>query len=796
MTPQGKVKAKGSYGYDQNDLGRKATDRIVVDAVREYFINNVPLVDTVRGRADIKAFINYFRAPKGSVIVDVNGHDLGSIARWYIGTNGVRLNKQKLVDGKLTQLVEAGAVVLPDLPAAFPEDVDADHYVGAAEALVQAITEPGLRQPTTIPIAELSKAQRGVLEASKVAPADLGRCILLDLERYHADWAAVSAGNSHDTMKVLLCRLWMAEQGKLTAGDLLWVAAQLDEGGGVCPEAERRRLVDWIVRHVSPFPLPKTVEEHVARAMEWARDTVPPVTRKRKQPLVHTGVIGSDFVSDFVKRVALDHYRKHRKIYKLACSIAAVSVRNASGLSEPAICAIIAEVDAFLDAEPVIVGETAEPEGKTAAVAPDDPPPTGWRPVAYDPLGVEAPPDEPVTAPGTPAATPPVVTTPNNAPAFQHPHPLLTLSAFMDMFTAPDYIVDGIIQRGRLHALTSRTGHGKTAVALFLACLVAAGRNLGYIEVTQGAVVFLAGENPDDVCGRCWAACQHYGLDPDQTPIFVMPGNFPLDADAAEALTQKLNDLGIPITLIFGDSASAYFPGENEIDNVEMGGFARTVRTLIDGCNGKPGVNGRPGVVMLCHPVKNAAKDNLLPRGGGQFLNELDANLTLWGGAGQIETTALHWQGKIRGANFQPVDFGLTPVQLKDKVDAKGRHFMSIVATLLTDAQVETIRQQTTTDARTVLEYLRAYPGISIADIARGAGWVSTPTTDKPPVPNKAKVHRALETLETHKLAKKSFGGWAITDAGTCELTGKTPRKRPKDDDETLRPEDLADFSQ
>ena len=84
------------------------------------------------------------------------------------------------------------------------------------------------------------------------------------------------------------------------------------------------------------------------------------------------------------------------------------------------------------------------------------------------------------------------MTTPNNAPAFQHPHPLLTLSAFMDMFTAPDYIVDGIIQRGRLHALTSRTGHGKTAVALFLACLVAAGRNLGYIEVTQGAVVFLA----------------------------------------------------------------------------------------------------------------------------------------------------------------------------------------------------------------------------------------------------------------------------------------------------------------
>ena len=48
------------------------------------------------------------------------------------------------------------------------------------------------------------------------------------------------------------------------------------------------------------------------------------------------------------------------------------------------------------------------------------------------------------------------------------PSPLLDLAAFMATFTCPDYLVDGIIQRGGLHGLTSPTGHGKTALALLL----------------------------------------------------------------------------------------------------------------------------------------------------------------------------------------------------------------------------------------------------------------------------------------------------------------------------------------
>jgi hypothetical protein len=37
---------------------------------------------------------------------------------------------------------------------------------------------------------------------------------------------------------------------------------------------------------------------------------------------------------------------------------------------------------------------------------------------------------------------------------------------------------------------------------------------------------------------------------------------------------------------------------------------------------------GGPCVLVACHPPKNAGDDNLLPRGGGAFIAEMDGNLT------------------------------------------------------------------------------------------------------------------------------------------------------------------------
>jgi hypothetical protein len=89
------------------------------------------------------------------------------------------------------------------------------------------------------------------------------------------------------------------------------------------------------------------------------------------------------------------------------------------------------------------------------------------------------------------------------------------------------------------------------------------------------------------------------------------------------------------------------------------------------------------------------------------------------------------------------------------------------VATLQTEEQAEKAVKQATTDENTVLEWLRRTPGISLANIAHNVGWVSDSG-----VPNKAKVHRLLKTLERLKLAKSWRGKWRITDTGKAELNG------------------------
>ena len=338
--------------------------------------------------------------------------------------------------------------------------------------------------------------------------------------------------------------------------------------------------------------------------------------------------------------------------------------------------------------------------------------------------------------------------------------PILDALAFMATFVMPDYLIDGIVQRGRLHALTSPTGHGKTAVALFLACMMAMARNIGAIEVTQGDVLIMGGENPDDLCVRLHAACQAYGIMPGMLPVYIMPGNFPLDPAAAESLKRRINETGRTFSLIIGDSLAAYFPGDDENHNVQMGGYARNWRVLTT-------CVGRPAVIALAHPVKAAGRDNLLPRGGGAFLAEIDANLTLWA-EGDRETTTLHWQGKIRGADFQPVTFGLTPVVMSDKRDAKGRPLVSVVATLQTSEQADDVLKKTISDEDAVLEHLRRSPDIPIRNLAINCGWVSLSG-----VADKAKAHRTLKRLERIKLAKKWRGKWRITEAGKAELKGE-----------------------
>jgi hypothetical protein len=63
--------------------------------------------------------------------------------------------------------------------------------------------------------------------------------------------------------------------------------------------------------------------------------------------------------------------------------------------------------------------------------------------------------------------------------------------------------------------------------------------------------------------------------------------------------------------------------------------------------------------------------------GGSAFLNEVDGNLTLW--ASEDKTT-LHWQGKFRGPEFEPMSCQMETKTSSAVVDSRGRLMPSVVA--------------------------------------------------------------------------------------------------------------------
>jgi hypothetical protein len=337
------------------------------------------------------------------------------------------------------------------------------------------------------------------------------------------------------------------------------------------------------------------------------------------------------------------------------------------------------------------------------------------------------------------------------------PGRILTGADFIGRHVPPVWLVDGIVQRSRLYACTSLTGHGKTAIWLFNACMIHAGRMIGQLNVFQGNVLILAGENPADLESRMIGMAQTYKLPLNRLP-YVLPGSFPMTEDEATALKRDIAGLRVPLALIVGDTASSFFPGEDENSNVQAGTYARTLRSLNE-------CEGNPAIMVLCHPTKGASRGNLLPRGGGAFLNELDGNLALWSDS-LGEVTELHWCGKIRGPDFSPLGYRLREVPT-GLTDERERPEMTIVAEPMSEEAVIDHTKQALANEDAVLRALRDQPGKSLAQIARDAGWVGEDDT-----PEKWRVQRALRALAYDKLVQQPRHGapWELTEKGEKAL--------------------------
>jgi hypothetical protein len=329
---------------------------------------------------------------------------------------------------------------------------------------------------------------------------------------------------------------------------------------------------------------------------------------------------------------------------------------------------------------------------------------------------------------------------------------LLSSAAFVAGYVAPEYMIEGIIQRRRIYSFTGKTGDGKTAIQLYFAYLFGTGTKLGNLYVEKCRVLYLAGENPDDVRARWIAMSDVIDFDADKIEVYFVEGVISVSG-TMERIIEEAKALG-GFGAVIVDTSAAYFEGDAENDNVQLGNHARLLRSLTD-------IEGKPAVIVGCHPTKSG--ESLLPRGGGAFLAEVDGNLT----ARKLsdEVIELHWCGKYRGADFSPISFKIAVVSSELVKDAKGSLIPSVIVRPISDNTVEELACKAVDDEDQALLLLGTSPGMSQSKMAETLGWVTAYG------PNKAKVNITLQKLAAGKLVVADrHGKYSLTPKGKQEV--------------------------
>lgn len=352
----------------------------------------------------------------------------------------------------------------------------------------------------------------------------------------------------------------------------------------------------------------------------------------------------------------------------------------------------------------------------------------------------------------------PVTVIPFPVPPIAEPLPDLIVSSadFVNGFVPPEYLIDGMLQRRYLYSLTAGTGVGKTAIGMRWAAHVISGTNLGTADVEKGAVLYMAGENPTDVQARWLGLSMTMGIDPASADMHFLVGAMNI-AEVAGRIVAEVAAKRLSLALVIVDTAAAYNFGDDENNNAQMGAYARQLRTLTN-------LPGGPCVVVLCHPTKRAGNDDLMPRGGGAFIAEVDGNLAVVKDAGVLTVCP---QIKFRGSQEWKSKYELSVVRDHPVLkDAKGKAIPTVVARPVTEGAAAVMESRSDQDMERVLSAVFTTPAATPATLARALGWTYGAKADL----NVNKVSRNLDKLAKQKLVVERIGIWRATPLGEKEL--------------------------
>jgi hypothetical protein len=239
-----------------------------------------------------------------------------------------------------------------------------------------------------------------------------------------------------------------------------------------------------------------------------------------------------------------------------------------------------------------------------------------------------------------------------------------------------EYVLEEILVKGYVYALTAKNNHGKTTLATKMMAAVTTGGLFAGKRTQKGRVLLLSGENTFDTMLKFKAMPDEMDL----SMIDVISTSFDMK-ETEEKIITKCDEHSY--SLVVADSNQAYFGNGDMNSNGDMLSHIKAFRGLTK-------LFGDPAVVILSHPIKNADKSSLIPYGGGSAVNELDGNLTLWLDGGVATLSHL----KLRQPSFDELRFKLNITGIDGLNNNFGGSVTSTYFDYINEAQAEDLEEQ------------------------------------------------------------------------------------------------------
>ena len=322
-----------------------------------------------------------------------------------------------------------------------------------------------------------------------------------------------------------------------------------------------------------------------------------------------------------------------------------------------------------------------------------------------------------------------------------------------------DFLIDDLLRRGWLYSVTGNTGHGKTAIAVPVSLSVADALQICGHQCQQGQVLYIAGENADDVRVRFVAALERMTVSTSALDrVHVIDQSFLLNERLVE-LCALIERLDVALVIVDTDQAVSLSGADDENSNGDRMAHAKQLRQLTR-------CSSFPTVIDLCHPRKGAQKDDFVPRGGSAFINEVDGNLRLWRDGEVAELFSD--PNKFRGAPVS-ISFRSESVQTAAIKDTKDRMIPVPFFRPIDDHEAARTADAQWRDENRLLFFMNENPNGTQAQWAERCGWLSDDNK-----PRKDKVNRLLQALSRSPqimVQKGRSGRWRLTSAGLKEAT-------------------------